>query len=63
MTMDIISQIRIKRIEDKMKEILSTEQCEEIFSYALSDISQKEFQKCAKQHGYIELIKELEIQR
>ena len=59
--MDIISQIRIERLENKIKEILSQEQCEEIFSYALADISTEEFEQCTEKHGYAELMKQLEL--
>lgn len=60
--MDIISQIRLARLEDRLKEVLTPEQYEYVFSHALNDISDDEFNDCADKHGYSKLLEELKQQ-
>ena len=59
--MDVISQIKIQRFEDKVNEILTPKQREDIFGFVLDDISREEFENKTQELGYSKLLKEMEL--
>ena len=40
---NIVDQIRLERFDNKLKEVITPEQYEEIYQYVLSDITTEEF--------------------